>query len=992
MASGKGRAGNDSSIATADLNLKKEFHLEAKSGKEIASEDQKSLFWIFNTKDINPAIASVLAVKGAGAFICREMLFLRIGKEILDLLGYDEKRLIGRLGPLEIVASEDWEKLYRYLTRDLRSDLRPYCFKFVRSDSTTLICQFAADYREINGETMLIGAISPWERKSIAQQDAKSIDLYTSQSQYENTKATDIEGFYPKVFVNLPDPAIIHNQSGQIIDANQAAVIMLGYSVDEIRKYRYDDIFKLDRESEIRPLDEQSTQCSRAKIIRADGSSVWVCLRSQPIFKDKITHSVTLFNDATMLRKNEEAFCQANLEKTLILNSIRELVAYQDKTHTIIWANKAAGESVREHPTELAGRKCYEIWHHKDTVCPGCPVDEALRDGCYHQNEVTTPDNRVWLIKANPVSNDKGEVIGAVEVTLEITDIKRAEQQQKQREADLRLQNKISSAFLANPDESAYQVVLDHIIETTASDGGILAYITDSRGLVIPASKGNLSEIKQEIESQPADELFENIFGKTCLSGEPIVSNSPTPEKRVLSEIKRWLLAPILEETKPIGFILLTDKPLDYTDLDTHLIERAAISIAPVLKTRLDRERQEKRAQKIKMEKEEIQRRLLIAQRMEAVGRLAGGIAHDFNNILSSIRGYCDLVMMRLDPDSIVYKDLRQIQDAIKRAAGLNRQLLLFSKQQPLEISSVNINSLVQGVSEMVSRLLGENISLTLSLDPNILSIRGDKSQIEQVILNLMLNARDAMPNGGTINVKTENYIAEDLKEKETTTCTKMVCLSVSDAGVGIPPDKIDHIFEPFYTTKKGNSGTGLGLSIVQSIVEKHGGWITVSSEVNNGATFKVYLPTNGEPADDDQPDTIDIVTMRGNRERILIVEDEEQIRDLLCRALRENNYTVFQAASADEAIKLFQDRKGEIDLLLSDVVLTDKSGVDLAERLLSLKSSLSIVMMSGYADGKCEWPRIQRLGFRFIHKPFGIADLLRSIRASLKSTRPEVI
>ncbi len=991
MSGERKKSAEDSSIATADPQ--KPFEIQEESTKQIVWEDNKWIPSILNAKDINPAISSLLCMERGGAFICRDMVFAEVSREVLDLLGYEKKRLVGRLGPLEIVASEDWEKLYRYLTSDLRSEPKPHCFKFIKPDNTALVCHFAADYKKTNGETVLVGAMAPLESNRVGLKDDELTESYMGSVKSEPILGEpDIEAFYTRVFVNLPDPTIISDNSGRIIDANQSALIMLGYSIDEIRILKFNDIVQQDKESRKRSPNDPSQLLSKAKIKRRDGSAIQVYLHSKPFFKDKTQYIVTTFNDTKIACGEQEALRQSEFEKTLILNSIRELVAYQDRSHTVVWANKAAGDSVGQHPTKLAGKKCYEIWHQRDSVCPVCPVDEAFRDGRHHQNEVATPDGRIWLIKANPVISDKGEVIGAVEVTLEITDFKRAEEQQRQREAELRLQNKISSAFLVNPDKSAYQIVLDHIIEATASSSGMLGYVGDDGRLVIPASKGNLTQIKQKIESQPIEFAFEKIFGKALHSGEPIVSNSPFPLEDGLSVARRWLFAPILEERKPIGFILVADKPLDYSQFDSHLVERASVSIAPVLKTRLDREREEKRAQRIKREKEEVQRRLLIAQRLEAVGRLAGGIAHDFNNILSSIRGYCDLVMMRLDPDSIVYKDLKQIQDAITRAAGLNRQLLLFGKQQPMEISSVNINSLVQGVSEMVARLLGENISLTLSLEPNILMIRGDKSQIEQVILNLLLNARDAMPNGGTIIVKTENYIAEDTTGKLAKPGTKMVCLSVSDEGVGIPPDQIDHIFDPFYTTKKGSSGTGLGLSIVQSVVERHGGWITVSTEIDKGTTFKLYFPTNGELADELKSDEADMKNLMGNRERILVVEDEEQVRNLVCRALRESNYTVFEAGSADEAIKVFEERKGEIDLLLSDVVLSDKSGVDLAEKLLSEKEALSILMMSGYADGKCEWPRIQHLGFRFLHKPFGIADLLRSIKASLKSPTQKAV
>lgn len=955
--------------------------------RDQATSRNKGEILALDGLDFNPAMRSVLRTPKAGMFTCRDMVFSEVSQEILDMLGYQSQRLVGRLGPLELVASEDWERLYRYLTSDLDSDQEPHSYKFVRADNTVLICWFAAQYWKPKGKVCLVGAMAPWERRGAGNGDASSLGLEELAQAETACIQCDPQAFYSKIFLNLPDPTIVHDQKGRIVDANQAALNTLGYSLDEIRKLKLSDVLKIDPvglEAWLTPA--QGSECNKGTMILADGKSVPVSMRYRALHGYDGPIIVTSFNDATSLCEHEEKLRQSNLEKTLILNSIRELVAYQDRSHTVVWANKAAGDSVNKHPAELAGRKCYEIWHQSNTICPGCPVDETFKDGTYHQNEITTPDGRVWLIKSNPVLDEKGQPIGAVETTLEITEQKRAEQEQKRTEAELRLLNKVASAFLTVPGDSAYQLVLDHVLEATASMWGLLAYVADDRGLVIAARKGNQLETLESFESQPLERALEDLFGKIPASKPIVVSNSRSAEARGFLNSKRCLLAQILDDRKPIGFLVLADKPLDYNEFDTHLIERVCVTIAPILRARLDKEKEERRAQRIKKEKEEVQRRLLVAQKMEAVGRLAGGIAHDFNNILSSIRGYCDLVMMRLDPDSVFYKDLKQIQDAISRATSLCRQLLLFGKQQPMEIASVNLNSLVQGVSEMVARLLGENISLTLSLEPDIMMIKGDRSQIEQVILNLILNARDAMPNGGTIRVTTQNYVHDGSTDKNGFS-GKMVCLSVSDEGVGIPADQIDRIFDPFYTTKKVTSGTGLGLSIVQSIVERHRGWTTVSSQVNKGTTFRVYFPTDGELVDEQQYHQSDVTNLRGNKEKVLVVEDEEQVRNLVCRALRENNYTVFEAGSAGEALKVFEERKGDIDLLLSDVVLSDKSGVDLAKKLHSLSKSLSIVMMSGYADGKCEWPRIQHLGFRFLHKPFGIADLLRSVKASLVKT-----
>lgn len=388
-------------------------------------------------------------------------------------------------------------------------------------------------------------------------------------------------------------------------------------------------------------------------------------------------------------------------------------------------------------------------------------------------------------------------------------------------------------------------------------------------------------------------------------------------------------------------------------------------------------------------EKEKIQAQLLQAQKMEAIGTLAGGVAHDFNNLLTTIQGYIDLTMMEVDEMDPLYGDLKQIRLAAMRAADLTRQLLLFSRKQPMEFTPLNINSTVDDLLKMLDRLIGEDITINIDLEPDSWTVRADAGNIEQVIMNLAVNARDAMPEGGKLTIKTENVTLNEEHSKVIPEARpgKFVCLSVEDTGVGMDKETIQHIFEPFFSTKEAGKGTGLGLSVVYGIVKQHEGWINVYSEPGRSSTFKVYLPAFSIKVEEETKETISLRELQGSGKRILLVEDEEGVRGFATRVLRENGYVVFEAVDAREALDIFEKEKGNFHLVFSDVVLPDKSGLELVDQLLSRKPEFRILLSSGYVDQKSQWSAIRERGFQFIQKPYNLPDLLRAIREAVEQS-----
>jgi signal transduction histidine kinase/ActR/RegA family two-component response regulator len=376
------------------------------------------------------------------------------------------------------------------------------------------------------------------------------------------------------------------------------------------------------------------------------------------------------------------------------------------------------------------------------------------------------------------------------------------------------------------------------------------------------------------------------------------------------------------------------------------------------------------------------------SQKMEAIGRLAGGVAHDFNNLLSVVLSYSAFALASLDDGDSVAADVREIQSAGKRAADLTRQLLAFSRQQMLAPAVVDLNDVVAHMDTMLRRLIGEDVDLRTVTPPYIGKVKVDRGQIEQVIMNLAINARDAMPNGGTLIIETAGVFLDE-RYASTHVGVKVgphVLLSVTDAGVGIPPEVQGRIFEPFFTTKERGKGTGLGLATVLGVVEQSGGSISVFSEPGNGATFKIYFPCT-----DEDPDSMQLTaaprTLQGT-ETVLLVEDEEQLRALGNQILTKSGYNVIVATDALHALVICEKYEGPIHLLLTDVVMPVMNGRDLAERAARLRPSMKVLYVSGYTDNTIVHHGVLDEGVDFLQKPITPDALRRKLRDVLDSER----
>jgi signal transduction histidine kinase len=380
-------------------------------------------------------------------------------------------------------------------------------------------------------------------------------------------------------------------------------------------------------------------------------------------------------------------------------------------------------------------------------------------------------------------------------------------------------------------------------------------------------------------------------------------------------------------------------------------------------------------------ERQRLEAQLIQAQKMESIGRLAGGVAHDFNNLLTAIKGYAELALDALDDQDQVRDDLREIRKATERATALTSQLLAFARKQIIDPRVIDLGELIENIESLLRRLIGEHIELEIRVGQAPERIKADPGQIEQLLVNLVVNARDAMPDGGKLTIETAcaTLGAEGAPVRiDHASDPALVVLAVSDTGTGIAPEVREHLFEPFFTTKEPGKGTGLGLATCYGIISQHNGQISYTSEVGRGTTFNVFLPCAKEALD--AYSTSDEERAPPGNEVILLVEDETAVRELAARTLRRLGYTILEAANGEEALRLVK-AGGMPQLLLTDVIMPRMSGWSLAERLTALRPDIKVLFISGYSDHVVTEDRRLQEGVVLLQKPFSPAALAYKVR-----------
>jgi signal transduction histidine kinase len=386
-------------------------------------------------------------------------------------------------------------------------------------------------------------------------------------------------------------------------------------------------------------------------------------------------------------------------------------------------------------------------------------------------------------------------------------------------------------------------------------------------------------------------------------------------------------------------------------------------------------------------EQQALEEQLRQAQKMEAVGQLAGGVAHDFNNLLTIISGYSELLLLAPNETDKTQGFLEQIHKAGEQAATLTRQLLAFGRKQMIQVKELDLNAIVRDLGKMLCRLIGEDIEMVFTLSPQLGRVKADPGQIEQILLNLAANARDAMPNGGKMTIATAEFDRQNPGDRcpVELSCGRYVMLSVSDTGCGMDESTIARIFEPFFTTKEMGKGTGLGLATVYGIVKQSNGHIDVESKLGKGTTFRAYLPLS---------DALDPVLTEGQnlppalsgKETVLLVEDENEVRKLIDQALKLSGYKVFAARSGHEALQFCESHREKIDLLVTDVIMPKMNGRQLAEQAISFQANLKVLYISGYTDKILDGQGVLGPRAAFLQKPISPRALALKVREVLDS------
>ncbi|MEQ8190394.1 MAG: PAS domain S-box protein [Candidatus Eremiobacterota bacterium] len=616
------------------------------------------------------------------------------------------------------------------------------------------------------------------------------------------------------------------------------------------------------------------------------------------------------------------------------LDSIPDIIGIQNIDHTILRYNQAGYKFLNLTPEKVHGKRCYELMGRGE-ICENCASEKAMKTMMLEQVEIYIPEYDIYLdCRSNPVFNEKGEVVFIVEQLRDITERKHAEENMRKSEVH-------------------YRTILQ-----TALDGFC---VIDLEGHFI-----DVNEAYCNMAGYSRDELLEMTLNDVEFQ---------EGKEEILRHIKK-----VIENGSDRFESRHRSKDGQIIELDISVNclpgeGRLFVFLRDITGQKMAHDKQKK-----------LQEQLSQAQKMESVGRLAGGVAHDFNNILGIILSCVELSLDQVTCKDPVFDNLVRVRNAVERSANLVRQLLAFARKQIITPVVLNLNDTVEDMLKMLRRLIGEDIDLIWKPSSGLKQVMVDPSQIDQILANLLVNARDAIDGVGRVTVGTGNAVFDEVycSEHPGFMPGDYVRLSVSDNGCGMDSATLANIFEPFFTTKRSGKGTGLGLATVYGIVRQNNGFITVYSEPSLGSTFNIYLPQYTDKTTLDQAKE-QAETIAGGKETVMLVEDEPMLLEGAKAIVKKLGYTVLTAITPFEAMSLAEKYDGEIHLLITDVIMPEMNGRELADRLMSLYPDLRCLFMSGYTADVIAHHGILDKGVHFIQKPFSIKDLAKSVRKALE-------
>jgi len=636
-------------------------------------------------------------------------------------------------------------------------------------------------------------------------------------------------------------------------------------------------------------------------------------------------------------RRTPRVFLASDQEKEAILNSLMEHVIHQDTEMRILWANRAACESANLSNEEIVGHYCYEIWPKRSDPCSDCPVIKAMETGQPQVIEKSTPDGRYWFIRGYPLRDRNGDIVGGIEVTLEITELKQTE------EAVRKSEHKYSALVQESPDA----------IISLAKTGNLLSFN--------PAA--------ERISGLSSEEVIGKHFNKIGVLAKQSIPKALKEFALVITGTKR----PPFELT-----IMSKDKSYFFMEANPRLIkhkgEKAWIQVT--FRDITDRKLAEG-------EKKKLEAQLQQAHKMEVIGTLAGGIAHDFNNILGIILGNTELAIDDVPEWDPARFNLQEIRTASLRAKDVVHQLLSFARKTKPEKKPTNIIPIIKESLKLLRSSIPTSIEIRQNITKNVDTILADPTQINQVLINLCTNADHAMPDGGILEVSLKNI---ELDENTATQYSDLnpgqyVNLTVCDTGHGISQGDIDRIFDPYFTTKEVGKGTGMGLPVVHGIVKSHGSTISVESKLGKGTTFHIYFPVIEEEA---VIETETVEELPIGNERILFVDDEESMVYVGRTRLERLGYQVETRMNPVEALELFRSQPDQFDLIITDMTMPKMTGDKLTREILNIRPDIPIILCTGFSE-KINGEKAKEIGAAgYLDKPHDKRDLAIRVRQVL--------
>ncbi len=658
-----------------------------------------------------------------------------------------------------------------------------------------------------------------------------------------------------------------------------------------------------------------------------------------------VTRMLEVMRDVTVERRLQDENRQSLEFLTSVLEGIGEGVVVVDRDYRILSANRGYCTQVGIDRNEVIGKYCYAVSHHFDSHCKDnghdCPVKEVFETGTSAMTMHTHfdhHDKKVFVeCHAYPVKDASGAVIRAIETLNDVTE-------------RVQLEKKVKDS------EETYRDLYDN-----APDG---YYSLDGAGLFVEVNRTFLDMIGYRRE-----EIVKKAHVSDLLTGESM-------------EVCQTLF-PQFKKGRRMMNLELTMKKKDGSPLPVMMNASAVFDAdgAFVMSRSVIRDISEKR--KIDDEKKKLQEQLFQSQKLEALGTLAGGIAHDFNNLLASIMGYASLAKAELQPEHPIFRHVDIIEAASHRASELTQQLLAFAKGGKYNARPNDVNDIIREVVTLLSRTIDKSISINLRTADDLRPAVCDAGQVQQAILNICINARDSMPQGGALTLETENVLLgiEDVKTLVDIYPGDFVRVSISDTGTGMDRETREHIFDPFYTTKE--KGTGLGLSLSYGIIKKHDGFIQVYSEPGRGSTFRLYLPACIEE-ETCRKKAEGIAPQKGSG-TILVVDDEAMVRALARDILQKYGYTVLMADDGRKAVSLYAERSDEIATVLLDMVMPNMNGREVFKRLKEINPEVKIIVSSGYSHDRDADDLIKQGAAGFVQKPYRMGDLLGMVESVLQ-------